>query len=70
MITQIWDGLTVDQIGLIAAFLDALALAGYFLIGDLLGKTKSSGAIATWGFGVASLLLSLHYQFGISPLTR
>ena len=57
MITQIWDGLTVDQVGLIAAFLDALALAGYFLIGDLLGKTKSSGAIATWGFGVASVLL-------------
>ena len=57
MITQIWRGLSVDQIGLVAAFLDALALAGYFLIGDLLGKTKSSGAIATWGFGVASLLL-------------
>jgi drug/metabolite transporter (DMT)-like permease len=57
MITQIWSGLSVDQIGLIAAFLDALALAGYFLIGDLLGKTKSSGAIATWGFGVASVVL-------------
>ena len=57
MITQIWDGLTVDQIGLIAAFLDALALAGYFLIADFLGKSKSSGAIATWGFGVASVLL-------------
>jgi drug/metabolite transporter (DMT)-like permease len=57
MITQIWSGLSVDQIGLLAAFLDALALAGYFLIGDLLGKTKSSGAIATWGFGVASLML-------------
>ena len=57
MITQIWSGLSIDQFGLIAAFLDALALAGYFLIGDLLGKTKSSGAIATWGFGVASLML-------------
>ena len=57
MITQIWDGLTVDQIGLLAAFFDALALAGYFLIGDLLGKTKSSGAISTWGFGVAFFLL-------------
>ena len=39
------------------AFLDAFALAGYFLIADLLGKTKTSGAIATWGFGVASLVL-------------
>ena len=57
MITQIWSGLSVDQIGLLAALFDALALAGYFLIGDLLGKTKSSGAIATWGFGVASAVL-------------
>jgi len=57
MITQIWDGLSLDRIGLIAAFLDALALAGYFLIGDRLGQTMSSAAIATWGFGVASALL-------------
>lgn len=57
LITQIWSGLSVDQVGLLAAFFDALALAGYFLIGDLLGKTKSSGAIATWGFGISSLLL-------------
>ena len=57
MITQIWNGLTLDQIGLIAAFIDAFALAGYFLIGDRLGKTKSSAAIATWGFGVASALM-------------
>ncbi len=57
MITQIWDGLALDQIGLIAAFIDAFALAGYFLIGDRLGKTKSSAAIATWGFGVSSSLL-------------
>ena len=57
MITQVWSGLSVDQIGLLAAIFDALALAGYFLIGDLLGKTKSSGAIATWGFGVATVIL-------------
>jgi drug/metabolite transporter (DMT)-like permease len=57
MITQIWNGLTLDQIGLIAAFIDAFALAGYFLIGDRLGKTKSSASITTWGFGIASLML-------------
>lgn len=59
MITQIWSGLSVDQIGLIAAFLDALALAGYFLIADHLGKTKSSGAISTWGFGISFVVLSV-----------
>ncbi len=57
MITQIWSGLTLDQIGLIAALIDAFALAGYFLIGDRLGKTKSSTAITTWGFGVASAMM-------------
>lgn len=73
MITQIWDGLTVDQIGLLAAFLDALALAGYFLIGDRLGKTKSSGAISTWGFGVAFLILLLAlpiWDFPFNALTN
>jgi drug/metabolite transporter (DMT)-like permease len=57
MITQIWNGLTLDQIGLLAAFIDAFALAGYFLIGDRLGKTKTSAAITTWGFGIASLMM-------------
>ena len=57
MITQIWNGLSLDQLGLLAAFVDALSLAAYFLIGDKLGRTKSSGAITTWGFGVTSLLL-------------
>lgn len=57
MITQIWQGLTLDQLGLAAALIDALSLAGYFLIGDRLGKTRSSGSITTWGFGVTSLVL-------------
>lgn len=57
LITQIWKGLTLDQIGLVAALVDALSLAGYFLIGDRLGKTRSSASITTWGFGVTSLLL-------------
>ena len=59
LITQVWSGVVVDRIGLTAAFLDAFALAGYFLIADHLGKTKSSGAIATWGFGVSSIFLAI-----------
>jgi len=57
MITQIWNGLSLDRLGLIAALFDALSLAAYFLIGDKLGKAKSTGAIMTWGFGVTSLFL-------------
>lgn len=58
MITLLGGGeKVISRTGLIAAFLDALALAGYFLIADHLGKTKSSGAIATWGFGIAFAFL-------------
>lgn len=46
-----------DRLGIAAALFDALSLAAYFLIGDKLSKTKSSGAISTWGFGITTLLL-------------
>ena len=67
MITQIWNGLAIDRIGLMAAFFDAFCLAGYFLIGDHLSKTKSSGAISVWGFGVASLGLLFFFPIWDYP---
>jgi len=67
MITQIWNGLTLDRVGLMAAFFDAFCLAGYFLIGDHLSKTKSSGAISVWGFGVASFALLFFFPIWDYP---
>lgn len=57
IVTQIWKGMTLDQIGLIAAFLDSIALAGYFLIAEKLGKTKDGAVMTLWGFGIASAVL-------------
>jgi drug/metabolite transporter (DMT)-like permease len=68
LITQIWNGLSLDRLGLIAALVDALSLAGYFLIGDRLGRTKSSGAITTWGFGVTSLVLLFIFPLWTFPI--
>jgi drug/metabolite transporter (DMT)-like permease len=68
MITQIWNGLTLDRIGLLAAFFDAFALAGYFLIGDHLSKTKSSGAISVWGFGFAAIGLMIFFPIWDYPV--
>jgi len=73
LITQVWSGISLDKIGLIAALLDAFALAGYFLIGDRLGKTKTSAAIALWGFGVSSALLFFvlpAWQFPVEVFTK
>jgi drug/metabolite transporter (DMT)-like permease len=68
MITQIWNGLTRDRIGVLAAFLDAFALAGYVLIGDHLSKTKSSGAISVWGFGFAAVGLMIFFPIWDYPV--
>jgi drug/metabolite transporter (DMT)-like permease len=67
LITQIWNGLTLDRIGLIAALFDAIALAGYFLIGDHLSKTKSSGSIMVWGFGFASIGIFIFFPLWNYP---
>ncbi|MDA0217378.1 MAG: DMT family transporter [Actinobacteria bacterium] len=59
IVTQVWQGLVLDGIGLIAAFLDSIALAGYFLIAEKLGKTKSSATMTVWGFGIGSFFMAL-----------
>lgn len=56
LITQVWKGLTLDAIGLIAAFLDAFALAAYFLLGEKLVAHRSTDTLTVWGLGFASLV--------------
>lgn len=58
IVTQIWRGMTLDGIGLLAAFADSVALAGYFLIAEKLGKTKTGAVMTVWGFGIASILMA------------
>jgi drug/metabolite transporter (DMT)-like permease len=58
VVTQVWKGLTLDGIGLLAAFLDSIALAGYFLIAEKLGKTKTGAVMTVWGFGIGTLIMA------------
>ena len=59
IVTQVWQGMTLDGIGLLAAFADSVALAGYFLIAEKLGKTKTGAVMTVWGFGIASILMAI-----------
>ena len=73
IVTQVWRGLTLDGIGLLAAFADSIALAGYFLIAEKLGKTKTGAVMTVWGFGIASILMALAmplWSFPTEYLTR
>ncbi|MBC7463053.1 MAG: EamA family transporter [Actinobacteria bacterium] len=73
LITQVWKGLTLDAIGLIAAFLDAFALAGYFLLGEKLVVHRSTDTLTVWGLGFASLvwvLITPVWSFPYEVFTR
>ncbi len=54
-IAQVWKGRTLDTIGLIAAFLDAIALSIYFLLGEKLTKTRDIQSLTFFGFAFATL---------------
>ena len=54
-IAQVWKGRILDTIGLIAAFLDAIALSIYFLMGEKLTKTRDIQSLTFFGFAFATL---------------
>jgi len=54
-VAQIWDGLTLDGIGVIAAFGSALAVAFYFVVGEGISQTRDGISLTMWGFFFAAL---------------
>ena len=54
-IAQIWDGLTLDGIGVIAGFGASFALAFCFLCGESLTGIRDNQSITMWGFFFAGL---------------
>lgn len=59
LLAQVWKGITLNAIGVIAALLSAFAMAFYFLMGESLGKTRSSEVLMVWGLGVAALAFAI-----------
>ena len=54
-VAQVWEGLTLDGIGVIAAFGSAFALAFYFLMGEGIAQTRDNISAMMWGFFFAAL---------------
>lgn len=73
LVGQVWRGLTLDGIGVIAAFVDAFALSAYFLIGEKLVAQRSTATLIVWGLGFASLIWAIFipvWNFPFSVFTR
>jgi drug/metabolite transporter (DMT)-like permease len=58
-VAQVWDGLTLDGIGVIAALTSAFAVAFFFLAGEGFTNTRDNQSTTMWGFGFAALSWSL-----------
>jgi len=54
LVARVWDGMTLDGLGVVAAFIDAFALAAYFLLGEKLVAHRSTDTLTVWGLGIAT----------------
>jgi drug/metabolite transporter (DMT)-like permease len=58
-VAQVWQGLTLDGIGVLAALGAAFALAFFFLAGEGITAQRDIQSVTLWGFGFAALAWSL-----------
>ena len=54
MVAQVWAGLTLDAIGVVAGLVAAVALAFYFLQGERLVAHRDPVSLIMFGFGAAA----------------
>ena len=59
LVTNIWNGFTLDSIGFIAAALAAVSLAIYFITGEKLVQKRSALAIVTLAFGASTIFWAI-----------
>ena len=62
LVAEIWQGFTLNALGVAAAFGAAAALALYFLVGDSMVRRpepRDPVSLTMWGFGAASLFWAI-----------
>jgi drug/metabolite transporter (DMT)-like permease len=70
LVAQVWSGLALDAAGVGFAFLAALSLAAYFLLGERAMTTRDELSLAAWGFAAAALLWALLLPWWRFPFGR
>ena len=55
LVAQVWQGATLDPVGVIAGLLCAVALAAYWLLGEAGQQRRDAVSLTMWGFVFASL---------------
>ncbi|MEI8056688.1 MAG: EamA family transporter [Actinomycetes bacterium] len=55
MVAEVWQGFTLDVIGITAAFGAAVSLVLYFVVGERLVAHRDPVSLTMWGFGCAAV---------------
>ena len=63
-VARVWDGLTLDAIGVAAGLGAAVSFASYFLLGETGVSALEPLRVNVWAFGVAAVLMNL-----LAPVT-
>lgn len=59
MVAQVWDGLALDTVGVLAGFGAAIALATYYIAGKHALVSRDTVSLAFWAFAVSTLFWSV-----------
>ena len=73
LLAQVWQGMILDGLGVLFAFIDALAMCTYFLVGERLTKKHPTEVILVWGIGISSIFFLIFkpiWNFPFSKLTN
>lgn len=59
LVAQVWDGLALNTVGIIAGLSTAACSATYFLLGERGVATSDPVGMTTWGLAIGAVLVSL-----------
>ena len=57
LVAQVWQGLSLDALGLLAGLCTAVCSAGYFLIGEHGATTRDPLGVVTWGMVIGAVVV-------------
>lgn len=67
VVSQVWDGLAFDGLGIVMALLAAVCFAAYFLIGEHNVGISDPLRVITWAFIVATVAMNLVRPVWMTP---
>lgn len=68
LVARVWDGLTLDGVGVLAAAGAAVALAAYYLLGERGLAQRDALSLSAWTFAFAALFWSLLQPWWTLPI--